>query len=415
MKITMSDEWFYGSRPRRSSSRWVPLLVAILIVANMGVVAYNTISTNDQMRGLRQQTDTLMLSVESLNKELTSKGVEITALREAVKNVGGGTGTTPQPDSLLIDLYNKTRESVVMIIVKLPTGAAEGSGFVYDASGRIITNNHVVEDATSITVTFIDGTIVDATLVGRDPYSDVAVISVNAPASLIKPLKLGKSSLLKVGQSVVAIGNPYGLANTLTSGIISAVGRQMDSTGNYPIVDVIQTDAAINPGNSGGPLLNMDGEVVGINTAIPSETSRGIGFAVPSDTIARELPSLISKGTYSHPYLGIQGRDVTQGIVGSMNLPTGTRGTLVIEVTSGGPAGIAGMRGGTRTETIDGVSTKLGGDVITSADGTQMKTFYDLIVYIQRNKVPGAKITLGIIRDSSPRNIVVTLGTRPPP
>jgi S1-C subfamily serine protease len=415
MKITMSDEWFYGSRPRRSSSRWVPLLVAILIVANMGVVAYNTISTNDQMRGLRQQTDTLMLSVESLNKELTSKGVEITALREAVKNVGGGTGTTPQPDSLLIDLYNKTRESVVMIIVKLPTGAAEGSGFVYDASGRIITNNHVVEDATSITVTFIDGTIVDATLVGRDPYSDVAVISVNAPASLIKPLKLGKSSLLKVGQSVVAIGNPYGLANTLTSGIISAVGRQMDSTGNYPIVDVIQTDAAINPGNSGGPLLNMDGEVVGINTAIPSETSRGIGFAVPSDTIARELPSLISKGTYSHPYLGIQGRDVTQGIVGSMSLPTGTRGTLVIEVTSGGPAGIAGMRGGTRTETIDGVSTKLGGDVITSADGTQMKTFYDLIVYIQRNKVPGAKITLGIIRDSSPRNIVVTLGTRPPP
>ena len=393
----------------------MPLLVAILIVANIGVVAYNTISTNDQMRGLRQQTDTLMLSVESLNKELTSKGVEITALREAVKNVGGGTGTTPQPDSLLIDLYNKTRESVVMIIVKLPTGAAEGSGFVYDASGRIITNNHVVEDATSITVTFIDGTIVDATLVGRDPYSDVAVISVNAPASLIKPLKLGKSSLLKVGQSVVAIGNPYGLANTLTSGIISAVGRQMDSTGNYPIVDVIQTDAAINPGNSGGPLLNMDGEVVGINTAIPSETSRGIGFAVPSDTIARELPSLISKGTYSHPYLGIQGRDVTQGIVGSMNLPTGTRGTLVIEVTSGGPAGIAGMRGGTRTETIDGVSTKLGGDVITSADGTQMKTFYDLIVYIQRNKVPGAKITLGIIRDSSPRNIVVTLGTRPPP
>jgi S1-C subfamily serine protease len=180
-------------------------------------------------------------------------------------------------------------------------------------------------------------------------------------------------------------------------------------------VDVIQTDAAINPGNSGGPLLNMDGEVVGINTAIPSETSRGIGFAVPSDTIARELPSLISKGTYSHPYLGIQGRDVTQGIVGSMNLPTGTRGTLVIEVTSGGPAGIAGMRGGTRTETVDGVSTKLGGDVITSADGTQMKTFYDLIVYIQRNKVPGAKITLGIIRDSSQRNIVVTLGTRPPP
>jgi S1-C subfamily serine protease len=201
----------------------------------------------------------------------------------------------------------------------------------------------------------------------------------------------------------------------LTSGIVSAVGRQMDSTGNYPIVDVIQTDAAINPGNSGGPLLNLDGEVVGITTAIPTETSRGIGFAVPSDTITRELPSLISKGSYDHPYLGIQGRDVTPGIVDSMNLQTGTHGTLIIEVTSNGPAAEAGMRGGTRTETVDGVSTKMGGDVIISADGTRMKTFYDLIVYIQRNKIPGAKITLGIIRDGSPKDIVVTLGTRPQP
>jgi S1-C subfamily serine protease len=392
----------------------VPLLIAILIVANVGVVAYNTISTNEQMRGIRQQVDTLTLSVESLNTELTNVNAEIASIKDAVNN-GNGETNPPPSDSLLIDLYNKTRDSVVMIVVTLPTGAAEGSGFIYDSTGRIITNNHVVEDATSITVTFIDGTIVTAKLVGRDPYSDLAVIDVDAPVSLLKPLILGKSSLLKVGESVIAIGNPYGLANTLTSGIISAVGRQMDSTGNYPIVDVIQTDASINPGNSGGPLLNMDGEVVGITTAIPTETSRGIGFAVPSDTIARELPSLISKGTFYHPYLGIQGRDVTLGIINSMKLPNGTYGTLIIEVTSNGPAAEAGMRGGTRTETVDGVSTKLGGDVITSADGTQMKTFYDLIVYIQRNKIPGAKITLGIIRDGSPKDIVVTLGTRPPP
>ncbi|OGD60435.1 hypothetical protein A3K78_09160 [Candidatus Bathyarchaeota archaeon RBG_13_52_12] len=392
----------------------MPLLIAILIVANVGVVAYNTISTNEQMRGIRKQADTLTLSVESLNTELTKVNAEIASLRDAVNN-GNGTTTPPPSDSLLIDLYNKTRDSVVMIVVTLSTGAAEGSGFIYDSTGRIITNNHVVEDATSIDVTFIDGTIVKATLVGRDPYSDLAVIDVDAPASLIKPLKLGKSSLLKVGESVIAIGNPYGLANTLTSGIVSAVGRQMDSTGNYPIVDVIQTDAAINPGNSGGPLLNLDGEVVGITTAIPTETSRGIGFAVPSDTISRELPSLITKGTYDHPYLGIQGRDVTPGVVDSMNLPAGTHGTLIIEVTSNGPAAEAGMRGGTRTETVDGVSTKLGGDVITSADGAQMKTFYDLIVYIQRNKIPGAKITLGIIRDGGPKDIVVTLGTRPKP
>jgi S1-C subfamily serine protease len=392
----------------------VPLLIAILIVANVGIVAYNTISTNAQMRSIRQQVDTLTLSMESLNTELTKANVEIASLKDAVNNGNGGTNPSPS-DSLLIDLYNKTRDSVVMIIVTLPTGTAEGSGFIYDSTGRIITNNHVVEDATSITVTFIDGTIVKATLVGRDPYSDLALIDVDASASLIKPLKIGKSSLLKVGESVIAIGNPYGLANTLTSGIVSAVGRQMDSTGNYPIVDVIQTDAAINPGNSGGPLLNLDGEVVGITTAIPTETSRGIGFAVPSDTITRELPSLISKGSYDHPYLGIQGRDVTPGIVDSMNLQTGTHGTLIIEVTSNGPAAEAGMRGGTRTETVDGVSTKMGGDVIISADGTRMKTFYDLIVYIQRNKIPGAKITLGIMRDGSPKDIVVTLGTRPQP
>ena len=188
----MSDEWFYGHRPRRSSRGWAPLLIAILIVANVGIVAYNTISTSEQMRGIRRQVDTLTLSVESLNTELTKANAEIASLKDAVNNGDGG--TTPSPsDSTIIDLYNKTRDSVVMIIVTLPTGSAEGSGFIYDSTGRIITNNHVVEDATSITVTFIDGTIVKATLVGRDPYSDLAVIDVDASASLIKPLKIGKS------------------------------------------------------------------------------------------------------------------------------------------------------------------------------------------------------------------------------
>ena len=262
----------------------------------------------------------------------------------------------------------------------------------------------------------VNGTIVKATLVGNDPYSDVAVIKVNPPATFIlKPLKLGSSAGLKVGEEVIAIGNPYGLANTLTSGIISAVGRQMDSAGNYPIVDVIQTDAAINPGNSGGPLLNMRGEVIGINTAIPTETSRGIGFAVPSDTIARELSSLLTTGTYIHPYLGIQGRDVTPNLIEVMGLPDGTHGTLVIDVTSGGPSDKAGLKGGTRTATVDSVSTKIGGDVITSADGRAMKNFYDLILYIQRNKKPGSILTLNVLRDNTPRNIVVTIGARPPP
>jgi S1-C subfamily serine protease len=394
----------------------MPLLVAILLITNVGVVAYTTLHTNDQVHGLNEKVNTLSTSVDILNAEVNSANAEISSLRQTLQsgavNVTVSSGAS---DALLIDLYNRTRYSVVLIVVKLTDGTAQGSGWIYDSTGRIITNYHVVEDALSITVTFIDGTIEDATVVGTDPYSDVAVIKVIDTNSLLKPLKLGDSSKLKVGESVIAIGNPYGLANTLTSGIISAVGRKMDSTGNYPIVDVIQTDAAINPGNSGGPLLNMAGEVVGINTAIPTETSRGIGFAVPSNTIARELPSLLSKGTYSHPYLGIQGQDLTPSLVTAMSLPTGTHGTLISEVTNPGPANSAGLRGSTKTVTINGAQVRVGGDVILGADGTQMKSFYDLILYLQRNKKPGDTVTLSILRDGSTMDITVTLGTRPPP
>jgi S1-C subfamily serine protease len=397
---------------------WTPIIVALLLLANVGVLAYTTIHSNEQIQELQNKVDTLNTSTQLLNSEIRSAYAEIMALKGAIQS---GTininGTTQLSDVSLINLYNRTRESVVLITVTLADGVAQGSGFVFDTSGHIITNYHVVEDALSITVTFIDGTIVEAESepIGTDPYSDIAVIKVDAPVSMLKPLKLGDSSLLQVGESVIAIGNPYGLANTLTSGIISAVGREMDSTGNYPIVDVIQTDAAINPGNSGGPLLNMAGEVVGITTAIPTETSRGIGFAVPSNTIARELPSLLTTGTYNHAYLGITGLDVTPAIAEEMNLPTGTHGTLVIEVTAGGPSAAAGIRGGTRTATIDGASVKVGGDVILAADGVEMKSFYDLIVYIQRNKKPGNTITFSILRNGSPMEIDVVLGTRPQP
>ena len=236
-------------------------------------------------------------------------------------------------------IYESVKDSVVLIKSTLALGTATGSGFIYDTQGRIVTNDHVIDGANSITVTFINGTIVPATVVGADPYSDIAVIQVTAPAALLKPLQLGDSSALKVGQEVLAIGNPYGLADTLTTGIISATGREMDSASGYPIVDVIQTDAAINPGNSGGPLLNLNGEVVGINTAIPSQTSTGIGFAVPSNTIAREIPSLISTGKYDQVYIGIQGTDVTPSIVAAMGLPAGTHGVLLTTVSKAEPGG----------------------------------------------------------------------------
>jgi S1-C subfamily serine protease len=394
----------------------MPLLVAILLISNIGVVAYMTVHQNQQVEELNGQIGTLTATVQTLDAEIGSVNAELSSLRNAIESGAiNVTVTTGPMDAILIELYNKTRESVVLIRSTVPDGVGQGSGFIFDVSGHIVTNFHVVEDALSVTVTFIDGTIFDAEIIGTDPYSDVAVIRIDAPISILKPLPLGDSSKLKVGESVVAIGNPYGLANTLTSGIISATGRQMDSAGNYPIVDVIQMDAAINPGNSGGPLMNLKGEVVGINTAIPSETSRGIGFAVPSNTIVRELPSLLTDGTYVHPYLGITGLDLTPSLVETMNLPVGTHGTLVSSVTVPSPANSAGIRGSTRTVTIDGEQVSVGGDVILGADGTLMKSFYDLILYIQRNKKPGDDITLNILRDAAEIDVVVRLGARPPP
>jgi S1-C subfamily serine protease len=270
----------------------------------------------------------------------------------------------------------------------------------------------VIEGVNSITVTFINGTIVPATMVGTDPYSDIAVIDVDAPASLLVPLKLGDSSALKVGEAVLAIGNPYGLADTLTAGIISALGREMDSSSGYPILDVIQTDAAINPGNSGGPLLNMKGEVIGINTAIAASTSTGIGFAVPSDTIAREIENLIANGTYAQVYIGIQGVDVTPSIISAMGLPERTHGTLLTSVFTGSPAEKAGLKSGTTYRVVDGSYIPIGGDVITAADGKEMTGIYDLILYMQRNKRPGDAISLTIIRGGTTMVVNVTLETR---
>ncbi|MFQ6054293.1 MAG: S1C family serine protease, partial [Candidatus Bathyarchaeia archaeon] len=262
-----------------------------------------------------------------------------------------------------------------------------------------------------------DGTIVPATLVGRDPYVDLAVIDVDVDPGFLRPLELGNSSELLVGEEVVAIGNPFGLADTMTSGIVSAVGRRMDAPGRFTIVDVIQTDAAINPGNSGGPLLNMRGEVVGMNTAILSETRQfsGIGFAIPSDTIKREVPSLIETGSYQHPFLGITGIPLTPTIAELMGLEKGTRGALVVEVVDGGPADEAGLRGGTTETVVDGARIKIGGDVIIGVDGRTIRTFYDLVFNLERYYRPGDAVKLTLIRDRDVMELQLILGVRPEP
>jgi S1-C subfamily serine protease len=410
----MSGEWFHEPE-RRSSRNWYPAIMVILIILNVGVLGYIWLDYSQRTSGLNSQFIVLNGEITSLKAQLATATNEIASLMREIGSQPGGNYTVS--NAQLNQIYNQTRESVVLIVVTIPSGKAQGSGFVYDKQGRIITNNHVVEGASQITVTFIDGTASKATVVGRDPYSDMAVIKVDVPADKLKPVRLGMSSALVVGDYVVAIGNPYGLADSMTLGIVSAIGREMDATGDYKIVDVIQTDAAINPGNSGGPLLNLRGEVVGMNTAILSETNQfsGIGFAIPSDTIIREIGSLIQTGSYAHPLLGISGMDLTPGIIDAMNLQKETKGALVVSVTPGGPCAAAGVKGSDRQATIDGTRTSVGGDVITAIGGTAIRTFYDLMYNMERNNKPGDVVKFTIIRGGNTIQVDVTLGTRPTP
>jgi S1-C subfamily serine protease len=322
------------------------------------------------------------------------------------------TGLTP------VQIYDLSKDSVVLITVKWQTTAglepvSSGSGFVYDTVGHIVSNNHVVEDADAIDVTFSDGTIVPAELVGADPYSDLAVIRVdsNSP-ELLHPLPLGNSSELLVGEEVMAIGNPFGLSNSMSLGIVSQLGRDLEAPRNYKVVDVIQVDAAINPGNSGGPLMNMRGEVVGVNTAI-IEGSVGVGFAIPSDTVSREAPELIQTGQYIHPWLGISSVDLDPDIAATIGLNI-TKGTIVVGVVPDSPAEAAGITAVNQTTTVDGSTLTVGGDVIVGVDNVTVRKLIDMVVYIERNKKPGDTVTLEIIRNGEHLNLNLTLGVRPP-
>ena len=290
-----------------------------------------------------------------------------------------------------------------------------GSGFVFDTNGHIITNAHVVENADEINVTFLDGRSYKAKIIGIDPFTDLAVIKVEANPSLLQPLPLGDSSNLKVGMEVVAIGNPFGLSGSMTSGIVSQLGRLLPSqdTG-FSIPDVIQTDAAINPGNSGGPLLNLKAEVIGINTAIQSTTGEftGVGFAIPSNTISKIVPDLIDKGEHRHPWVGISGRDIDPNLAEILNLPD-ARGFLVITIVEGSPADIAGLRGTSDTKQVDGKEYAVGGDIILSVDGKTVRKIDDILIHLQREKRVGDEMLLEILRDGVKTNIVVKLVERP--
>jgi S1-C subfamily serine protease len=330
----------------------------------------------------------------------------------------------------LVTLFKDTEGSVVQITSRVPVvnnnivingnplqseSTRLGSGFVYDSQGLIVTNNHVVDSVNTVDVTFTDGNTYSAKVLGRDAFSDLAVVKITDKFSeKIKPLAVGNSTDLRVGEQVAAIGNPFGLSNTMTKGIISQLGRLIPNEGNnFSIPDVIQTDAAINPGNSGGPLLNMEGQVIGVNSAIQSNTGSfsGVGFAIPSSAVQRIVPDLIKNGKYEHPWLGIAGTSLSPEITQKLNLPKNFKGVLITSITDGGPAQKAGIRG----TTLDGLGNiQAAGDIVTAIDGHAVKRIEDIITYFEEHTRPGDTATLDLTRDGAHDvQVQVTLGLRP--
>ena len=331
----------------------------------------------------------------------------------------------------LSELFKHVEKSVVQISSEDEAtevlGSRLGSGFVYDTKGHVVTNNHVTSGGKDLHITFSDGTIYTGKVIGSDPHSDLAILLIDdVPKEKLFPLTLGNSSNLIVGETVAAVGNPFGLSGSLTEGIISGLGRLLPSTppenifgsdtpvATFSIPDIIQTDAAINPGNSGGPLLNLKGEVIGINSAIFSNTGvyAGVGFAIPSNTLKKVIPELLENGSYPHAWLGITGVDVTPDIAKKMNL-TEARGFLVIDVNSNGPADKAGIRGGDKIDTINGREVELGGDIILAIDGNPVRKIDDVLSYLEREKSVGDNITLTINRDGIVQEKTTVLQARP--
>ncbi|MGC8816718.1 MAG: trypsin-like peptidase domain-containing protein [Candidatus Hadarchaeum sp.] len=403
--------------PRRRGRYSGRLLIGLIVVALLVGVFAGAVSGYavawQEVKRLQDQVSSLSDQVADLENQVSSLSGQIVGLgKENVVYL-------VQENFSLPDLYEKVKDAVVVIRSTRSTGVAQGSGFWYSFEGQpvIVTNYHVVNGATEIVVTLRNGNAYPATLLGSDPYADLAVLSVSAPKDEIKTLEIVSSSTLKVGDTVVAVGNPYGLTGSMTVGIVSQLGRtlQESTIGNYSIANIIQTSAPINPGNSGGPLLNVRGEVVGITTAIVAD-SQGLGFAVPSNTILREIGSLIKTGSYNkHPWLGILGRDMDYEIARAMNVDV-TYGWLVVSVVPGGPADKAGLRGGTKQYlTSTGTLVTIGGDILIAIDGHRIITLDDLLSYLEEYTAPGQVVEFTVVRNNTTIYVSLELGARPPP
>jgi len=331
------------------------------------------------------------------------------------ETVGEVTGIERSYQYSLIDIFEKSEESIVQVsVLRGESDGGMGSGFVYSDEGYVITNQHVVQDAEKVMITFLDGESYIGDVVGRDRDLDIAVVKVEPTNTYLQPIKIGDSSELKVGEKIAAIGNPFGLSGSMTSGIVSQMGRLLPQESGYSIPDVIQTDAAINPGNSGGPLINMKGEVVGINTAIQSATGEfsGIGFAVPSNTVKKVVPVLIEDGEFKHPWMGISGTDVDPELAEVRGLNS-SKGFLVVSVIEGSPAETAGLLGVTETKEMDGREFAIDGDIILSIDGETVRKISDILVHLQREKSVGDEMILSVNRNGEVLELTMVLEERP--
>ena len=386
------------------------IITAVMVTTYVDFLSkYRTIEDNylDKISDLESTLADYQQEVSGLHKQISN----LQAILNEIELANGPLYISPEM------LYNMTIMSTVQVTARsgslFDTSTSTGSGFIYNINGVIVTNNHVVEEASEFLVTFIDGTILEASLLGTDPYSDIAVLKIDDIPFQLYPLTLGNSSELRVGQKVYAIGNPFGLSGSITEGIVSQLGRSITAVGGYLIVDVIQVDAAINPGNSGGPLLNEIGEVIGVTTAIVTTTGTfsGVGFAIPSDLVKRVVPSLIDQGLFKHPWLGITGLDVTLEIAEEMGLDE-VKGFLITTVTPNSPADRAGLRSGNESLTIGGQTINMGGDVIVGIDGKDVVRIEDILTQIERHNV-GDTIQLIVIREGSEVIFTLTLGERP--
>lgn len=420
-------------------------VIAMLLLSACGAQSNTNSSNSATSSGLFAN---VIAQAEKFAQSVAQEEIQPTAQPTTVPQISDATNLLAAYEGTLTNVYAQVNPSVVNIrVVQKQSGTildqsgypfgfdtpensepqipqfseGLGSGFVWDTQGHIVTNNHVVESADKIEVTFEDGTILPATLVGSDSYSDLAVIKVEGTPELLHPVKLADSKQVKVGEIAIAIGNPFGLEGTMTVGIISALGRTL-STGSsttsgatYSIPNIIQTDAPINPGNSGGVLVDEQGRVIGVTYAIESTdaSNSGIGFAIPSAIVGKVVPSLIETGKYDHPYLGISGTSLTPDVAEAMSLNTDQRGVLVVTVTEDGPAAKAGLRPSQDTITIDGQELPTGGDIITAINNQDLKNMDDLIAYLNDETEVGQIVTLTVLREGKETTLDVTLGARP--